>query len=327
METLGSKFDKFLEQELKDDYRNLNDDCYNNQLKKQLSQKYGMESRKTADIQKEILLGIQEKRSLKNTLSGEDISWWHRLYPNIDTYNNLKEALRHESELFVGYLSEYFKKEKEDAEYEGRRRYVLSGWDKTRIHRYNNIVRYLNEKRNSEDKNLQDLIKSLDGLTQSFREKYLDDTRQYAERKWDGMKKKADGVREQIRDLCRENCQSKETRDKVWKLQRQLSSLDIVVSRPKNEYADSVVKDAERTFSRDIETIAHRVRQKGIDETNISVSPIRKDYVGIEMYIGDGNRGLWARAIVAAENSMYMRPHYRFIVTEKKDEYKITENE
>lgn len=39
------------------------------------------------------------------------------------------------------------------------------------------------------------------------------------------------------------------------------------------------------------------------------------------MMIGDEKRALYARAIIAAMNSMYMRPHYRFIITEK-DDYK-----
>jgi hypothetical protein len=34
------------------------------------------------------------------------------------------------------------------------------------------------------------------------------------------------------------------------------------------------------------------------------------------MIIGDDTRALYARAIIAAENSVYMRPHYRFIITE-----------
>ena len=94
-----------------------------------------------------------------------------------------------------------------------------------------------------------------------------------------------------------------------------------IARQEKSFFVGRVVTDAEKTFEADIRNIADRIRQKGIDESKIQVKPLKVGGVGIDMMIGDEKRALYARAIIAAMNSMYMRPHYRFIITEK-DDYK-----
>ena len=310
-----SKFAEMTEEEMIADYDRLNG--LNNALKKELSKKYNIESNKAAEIGAEILRGIQEKRKAKDAFTKEDLRWFHRLYPSTGTFATLKKALDAESEAFVKFVADEYKKVYDKVM--GQRLHSLA--DKARITDYNNIVRYLNEKKNSEDKGLQNLIKNLTVQTDAFKTKYINDTEQYAIAVWERARDKySEAEDEAIQLRNNHGIPYSDKKDRLKELSDIMKKYSIA-RQEKSFFVGRVVTDAKKTFEADIRNIADRIRQKGIDESKIRVKPLKVGGVGIDMMIGDEKRALYARAIIAAMNSMYMRPHYRFIITEK-DDYK-----
>lgn len=310
-----SKFAEMTEEEMMADYDRL--DGLDNALKKELSKKYGIESNKAAEIGAEILRGIQEKRKAKDVFTKEDLRWFRRLYPSTGTFATLKKALDSESEAFVKFVADEYKRVYDKVM--GQRLHSLA--DKARITDYNNIVRYLNEKKNSEDKGLQNLIKNLTVQTDAFKTKYINDTEQYATAVWERARDKYSAAEDEAIQLRNNHGISySEKKDRLKELSDIMKKYSIA-RQEKSFFVGRVVTDAKKTFEADIRNIADRIRQKGIDESKIQVKPLKVGGVGIDMMIGDEKRALYARAIIAAMNSMYMRPHYRFIITEK-DDYK-----
>lgn len=310
-----SKFAEMTEEEMMADYDRL--DGLDNALKKELSKKYNIESNKAAEIGAEILRGIQEKRKSKDAFTKEDLRWFRRLYPSTGTFANLKKALDAESEAFVKFVADEYKKVYDKVM--GQRLHSLA--DKARITDYNNIVRYLNEKKNSEDKGLQNFIKNLTVQTDAFKTKYINDTEQYATAVWERARDKYSAAEDEAIQLRNNHGISySEKKDRLKELSDIMKKYSIA-RQEKSFFVGRVVTDAKKTFEADIRNIADRIRQKGIDESKIQVKPLKVGGVGIDMMIGDEKRALYARAIIAAMNSMYMRPHYRFIITEK-DDYK-----
>lgn len=309
------KFAEFTEDEMSVDYDKIQ--WADNALKKTLSQKYGIQSNKAAEIGAEILRGIQEKRKDKNSFTSNDLKYWHRQYPNTGTFATMKNALDAESEAFVNFVAGEYKKSYDKVM--GQR--LLSMADKARITDYNNVVRYLNEKRNSEDKGLQTLIKNLTIQTDAFKTKYINDTEKYAISVWERARDKYIAAEDEYIQLYKNNAiPYNEKKDRISRL-KEIMKKNAIARQSKERFVSRVVDDARRTFEADIRGIADRIRQKGIDENKIKVKPLQVGGVGIDMMIGDERRALYARAIVAALNSVYMRPHYRFIITEK-DDYK-----
>lgn len=76
-------------------------------------------------------------------------------------------------------------------------------------------------------------------------------------------------------------------------------------------------EEAEQKFNADICVLADKIRLKSINEDKMSLEYASNDPKHIEICINDGTTALHARSILAAENSVLVTPHFRFIVTEK----------
>lgn len=314
---MENKFDVFTESELAADYESL---CWaNTGVKRALAQKYGIKSNRGAEIQAEILRGLQVKRFNLKEFTNEDIKWWQRLYPSTGTYKTLKAALDEEPQGFVEMLACVFKTRSEAV-------YKKSAWsmaDKARITDYNNIERYLNEKKNSADKGLQLLISRLSAQTDDFKIKYIEGVKRYAVVTWEKSFENYKEAENECIKLHNDHAiPYNEKRGRIRELNAIMNKNSTVARQSKNYYVSRLEVAARRTFENDIRRIADLIRQKGIDESKIQVKPLSVGVAGIEMLIGDEKRALYARAIVAALHSVYMRPHYRFIITEK-DAYKM----
>lgn len=83
----------------------------------------------------------------------------------------------------------------------------------------------------------------------------------------------------------------------------------------KRKYIDEEVDAAERQYKRDMEKIAERIRNMNMEEENISVQSIFPDPKHYDITVTDGKRTAHARSIFAAEYSVKVTPHYRFIIT------------
>lgn len=78
-------------------------------------------------------------------------------------------------------------------------------------------------------------------------------------------------------------------------------------------FVEECMKDAEAHYSDSLLKLAERINQKGMDMTNFQLT---SGYVGInlEMTMTDGVKSLKAWTIWAAQDSVCMKPHYRYLV-------------
>ena len=85
-----------------------------------------------------------------------------------------------------------------------------------------------------------------------------------------------------------------------------------------DDFVKRSVEAAEETFNRNINVLATKLIDKGINTTKMSVKHIDDDNKYFELYITDGTLNLYARSILAAEYSDKMATHFRFIITNRK---------
>lgn len=85
----------------------------------------------------------------------------------------------------------------------------------------------------------------------------------------------------------------------------------------KKKYVDKMKLDAEHKYQSDMMVVADKVRQMHMDESNLSVKSIKTSVKGFDIYVSDGSKTIYARSIYAAENSVFVAPHFRFIVTDR----------
>ena len=75
--------------------------------------------------------------------------------------------------------------------------------------------------------------------------------------------------------------------------------------------------DAEKKYQSDMMVVADKVRQMHMNERNLSVKSIKTSVKGFDIVVSDGEKKIYARSIYAAENSVFVVPHFRFIVTDR----------
>lgn len=85
----------------------------------------------------------------------------------------------------------------------------------------------------------------------------------------------------------------------------------------KKKYVTQMKLDAEKRYQGNMMIVADKVRQMHMDERNLSVKSIRTSVKGFDIVVSDGKKDIYARSIYAAENSIFVAPHFRFIVTDR----------
>ena len=311
-EKIGEKT-KFSDEELREDYKKIQE-IDSKAEKTVLKEKYNVDTYKSADIERAILLQLQSNRGRKKEFSKEDFREWIRLYPNIGTYKTLTNSLKDESQEFIDYIKSIYKDKVETL---SSKKY-LSYADEYQLDIYKNIRKYENEKVNKTDTSRVKLIQNLSNQTKDFKETYLSQTKRFAEKQFEFKKQFVEKHKEWLDKFY--TLSYKEQREKE-ELYKKIRSTKLVVGMGKEKFVTDIVESAKRSFEQDIERIAVTIRERKVNEENINIKPIEVGYKGISMKIGDGERSLYARAILAAEFSEYKRPHYRFIITES-DKYK-----
>ena len=87
-----------------------------------------------------------------------------------------------------------------------------------------------------------------------------------------------------------------------------------------DEFMSRRMEEMTATWERGIQTLTEKCKTFGVDETKLKTIPGRITEDGIQVIITDGkNRVIDARIIWAAENSVYVTPHTRYIVTERHE--------
>lgn len=326
-------------EELKQDYQN-SDSATGNE-KKTLSSKYGT-SNKIKDIQKAILLKMREERHNRKEFNDEDITNFTRLdFPEKKLYDELGEEPIEFVRFYANKLLETLKKRRLD-KMVGQKlnSYNSSISDRYIIKKYETLLAYLTtndktEEEKAKDKSdkeriemiKQNLIKKISIELEGFKNKIIEMTKRFAKRKYDEAPKIIERCDKRISELestfdgksFYTYYKTKEYKE-IEELRKTKSKEKLLLTKypTYKEYEEYCVNEAIRQFENNIEAIADRVKEKGLNIENVTCQDIYDDPKFIEMRITDGERNLWCRSILAAEYSDKMVPHFRFIITERK---------
>lgn len=258
---------------------------------------------KIKDIEHAILEIANEKRKssgkLINQFDEDDYRIWNSYWGHPESIKKLREAVEGESAEFTGYLLRIF-----DIAY---RRTVGRVYEDKR---YFNLLKIREENSDAykRNKDREDLIYDrLTILTFDFKKKMYDRFIENEEHRFEIIKSHKD---DDLELLKRENV-------------RFYSVFVQVRSRSNNfdwnVYKEYLDKEFESMFSNNIRAIAQRINvNRKININHLKLKSISDDHKFFELVLRDtGNHTIHCRSIIAAENSVLVQTHYRFIITVK----------
>lgn len=327
---------KFTREELRKDYNAV--EGADGAEKKTLAAKYGVQSLKKADIQKEILNQLREARKTAVTFDIEDVRDFFRLEPGV---LKIKDYLKDESIEFVKYLKgheeEYLKKHKLDKwiGFPISSNIPLSYADKDKLKRYAKITEYLKEAqprpRTAKDEEFDRLVRKFTDLLADYKKEYLNRVRDYARERYNKtLPEKLQTLRDKYADLKAEGSKLDWRTDRVAydrnydarrKVANQIDAIDKFFKKygKLTDYIKDCEKNASDEFEGNIRTLSDRIMREELNTDKLVVKSVHDDPKVFNMKITDGTKNLYCRSILAAMFSSYMIPHYRFIITNRKD--------
>lgn len=258
---------------------------------------------KIKDIEHAILGIANEKRKssgkLINQFDEDDYRIWNSYWDHPSSVKKLREAIEGESSEFIGYLLRIF-----DVAY---RRTVGRVYEDKR---YFNLLKIREENSDAykRNKDREDLIYDrLTILTFDFKKKMYDRFIDNEQKRFETIKSHKD---DDLDLLKKENV-------------RFYSVFVQVRSRSNNfdwnVYKEYLNKEFESMFSNNIRAIAQRINvNRKININHLKLKSISDDPKFFELILRDtGNHTVHCRSIIAAENSVLVQTHYRFIITVK----------
>ena len=327
---------KFTREELRKDYDAV--EGADGAEKKTLAAKYGVQSLKKADIQKEILNQLREARKTAVSFDIEDVRDFFCLEPGII---KIKDFLKDESIEFVKYLKgheeEYLKKHKLDKwiGFPVSSNIPLSYADKDKLKRYAKITEYLAEAqprpRTAKDEEFDRLVRKFTDLLSDYKKEYLSRVRDYARERYNKtLPEKLQTLRDKYADLKAEGSKLDWRTDRVAydqnydarrKVANQIDAIDKFFKKygKLTDYIKDCEKNASEEFEDNIKTLSDRIMREELNTDKMVVKSVHDDPKVFNMKITDGTKNLYCRSILAAMFSSYMIPHYRFIITNRKD--------
>ncbi|MBR2265639.1 MAG: hypothetical protein IJ882_03040 [Paludibacteraceae bacterium] len=327
----------FTREELHGDYKKA--EWADNAEKKQLAAKYGLSSLKKGDIQKEILVQLRNVRKTATSFDTDDIRDFFHQEPGV---LKIKDYLKEEGIEFVKYLKEeeleYLKKHKLD-KWIGfpisNNMYGISYADKDALKRYVKIVEYLDEAvprpRTFKDVEYDTLVRKFTELLADYKKEYIERVKDYARQRYNvTLLDRLKDLREKYKDLYEESKgldwrtdkeAYEENRKARVKLSNKIDAIDKFFHKYTNLtfYIADCVKNAKEEFEDNIKTLSSRIMKEELDTTKLVVKSVHDDPKVFNMKITDGTKNLYCRSVLAAMFSTYMIPHYRFIITNRKD--------
>jgi hypothetical protein len=310
--------------ELIADYTLLNEYPSMNE-KKALAAKYGIESKKSKEIQNMVLAAMRGERKTRTEFDDIDLRYFTK-FDIPETYAKAVPYYELESIEFLTFvMNKYWetlvtrKLDKKVDLVNVRGTYHLSISDKYAIRRYLNIKKYLEEikpenvekKRNDEEINnvirnilLKDMI--------VFHDAYIEKVTKWATKQYPRIIEVKNETRAQLDNF------PKDVKYNVWKpIKNKYDTAVALLTRfdTIEKYIAWNVENAEKQYMSDINAVVERIRKRELDYDNIKVVNVFEDPKFFEMTITDGNQSLHARSIWAAEYSEKVTAHYRFIIS------------
>lgn len=313
--------------------------------KKELALKYGIESKKVKEIEHEILLQMRALRFNKKEFDNTDIRFYYRLdVPE-------KTKLEGECTQFIMFLKDYFFKRMQERKLDKKVslakikdwNYHMTSADRSLILDYLKCVDVLDsrdinkiESKKAKEEVIEGIRLQLVSQTTEFYEQYLADAEAWATKTYDSAPKRLEYLTEKRQNfkIKMDEVEARLKAEKGWgylyepeykelsrsvnKLSNSINELKMILNKTKIDFIKENREDAENTFNRNIANLAEKLYEKEFDFSKIKVNSISKDPKLFELEVTDGNITLYARSIWAAEYSDKMIPHFRFIITNRR---------
>lgn len=313
--------------------------------KNELALKYGIESKKVKEIEHEILLQMRALRFNKKEFDNTDI----RFYYKLDVPEKTK--LEGECTQFVMFLKDYFFKRMQERKLDKKVslakirdwNYYMTSADRSLILDYLKCIDVLDSRdankidtKKAKEEVIEGIRLQLVSQTKEFYEQYLKDAEVWATKTYDSAPKRLEYLTEKRQNLKikMDEVEARLKAEKGWgylydpeykelsgsvnKLSRSINELKMILNKTKVDFIQENREDAENTFNRNIANLAEKLYEKEFKFSKIKVNSISKDPKLFELEVTDGNITLYARSIWAAEYSDKMIPHFRFIITNRR---------
>lgn len=313
--------------------------------KKELALKYGIESKKVKEIEHEILLQMRALRFNKKEFDNTDIRFYYRLdVPE-------KTKLEGECTQFIMFLKDYFFKRMQERKLDKKVslakirdwNYHMASADRSLILDYLKCIDVLDsrdidkiETKKAKEEVIESIRLQLVSQTTEFYEQYLNDAEAWATKTYDAAPERLEYFIEKRRNLevKRDEVVNRLKAENGWRymydpeykkidgsinrLSESINELKMILNKTKVVFIQENREDAENTFNRNIANLAEKLYEKEFEFSKIKVNSISKDPKLFELEVSDGNITLYARSIWAAEYSDKMIPHFRFIITNRR---------
>lgn len=305
--------------------------------KQEYAKKYGVDSVKKEDIKMAILLKLREFRKTATQFDEED--WYEFRRLSGYSVQKLPEYLKEENPKFVTWLQEYYKGKYMKGRLAnwiginpGNNTFGLSYADRDTIKYYNKILTFIQENtpktRTVKDEIFDSLVNKFTDLLADYKEEYLKRVANFAKKRFTEVFPK------DLEELKSKRKESSDRLDKIdWRKNRLeynkeykiYSSLNSKIERlakilekyTEKTYTEECVKHATEEFEASIKELASRIMKDELEVDKLDVKSVHDDPKIFKMKITDGTKNLYCRSIIAAMNSSYMIPHYRFIITNR----------
>lgn len=314
--------------------------------KKEIALKYGIESKKVKEIEHEILLQMRALRFEKKEFDNMDLRFYYRLdVPE-------KTKLQGESTAFIMFLKDSFFKKMQERKLDKKVsiakvkdwNYYITAADRSLILDYLKCIDILDsrdidkiETKKAKEEIIEGIRLQLVSQTKEFYEQYLKDAEDWAEKTYDTAPERIDQFKEKRRNY---EIKLKEVRNRleaqnrlrymfydteykeidkiITRLSKSINELKMILNKNKIDFIQENREDAEQTFNHNIANLAEKLYAKEFEFSKIKVNSISNDPKLFELEVTDGNITLYARSVWAAEMSDKMIPHFRFIITNKR---------
>lgn len=347
--TFVTETEKFSVAEMFQDIEKLRN-TYELKEKKTIADKYGIQSKKAAEIEHGILLKALEDRKQRTQFDELDIRAFRNLSNMPELYGKMVTFLQDESEAFIMYMKDYYEnylKEQKIFSYINWRpsdlKYKLSYSKIYSIKFYQMLVKYLEEngtstkdKRTAKEQAIELILSKLDEQLKDFKQQLLDQIEKQAKNYWQRLSDTLETLHEKYLEAKKEfddytsdhtrKYSMPEVRKEYQRLeenknlasQKYYNAKRILDKYTKEQYGQYCREEGRKEYEYKKNKMAEKIYERDFDIANIIFSNVKRDPKAIEMMISDGVKKVYARSIIAAEFSDKVVCHFRFILTDRK---------
>lgn len=315
----------FSKAELIADYKELDDNSYENSVKKRLAEKYNT-SKKIKDIEAAILEELRKVRSHSIDFDQDDIVFFNKLD------GKFKTNVEKESMPFILFLKNFLYEKMQSKNLfnkigEHTKRdwnYYMTGADKYLIEKYVTIEKYLesiSDKTKIKKDNTNKIFEVIINSSKDFYRFFINRAAEKAEKIYESAENNFDKVNsefEALQNTFAENKnQSPEFFAKYKAVRSYLIKIKLILEQEKAAFIESKKNLAINEYNTGMMIVAGKLENYGVNPETMKVIYTSLDMKFFELIINDGSKSFHARSIIAAEYSEKVQTHLRFIVTEK----------